>query len=203
MTRQGRRRAHDESGFTLVEVLITASVLTVVLASVLSLLFSVQQGFNRQVSRAQSVEQARLAIEQIQKEVLSARAATVPSSGQGLTMDVYTRTNELTRTVSEASQCVQWRIDAGRLESRRWTPPWDSSEAALWQVVATDVTNTSTNPMFELSSPTSPYAARLVTLSLHTNADPSSGREVEIDSSILGRNITYGTTDPCATDQPT
>ena len=197
--RFGLRGRPPESGFTLVEVLVTAAILMIVLAAVYSLLFSVQRGFNREVDRAQSIEQARLAVEQIQKEVLSARAVTVPN---GVTMDVYTRTNETTRTSSQVSQCVRWRVTSGGvLQSQRWTPPYGAGASATVVVVATDIVNTPTDWLFQID-PNTAYARRLVNISVRTNANPEIGNDVVVDTSVLGMNITPGVEDVCATNQP-
>lgn len=189
--------APDEEGMTLVEVLVASSLLVLVLGSVLGVLATVQQGFEREVDRAVGVDQARLAIEQIQHEVASARAVTVANY---ISMDVYTRTNEDTRGTSK---CVQWRLSSGTLQSRTWTWPWDAGQSNAWRTVATDLTNadTAADKLFELD-PSSAYASRLVNITPHVNANPDSGRDVELSGSALGRNIQYGVSDPCATDQP-
>ena len=201
--RRGVLRSPD--GFTLPEVLIAAAILVAALASVYSVLFSVQRGVEMQIDRAQSVDQVRLAVQQIQHEVLSASAVTVPAAGNGLSMDVFTRTNQPTRygqTDDTKQSCTQWRINGGQLQTRRWLPPWTVAQSAPWMTVASSITNDASNPLFEIDD-NDAYADRLVNISVRANANPASGNDVLIDASVLGRNIVFGGSDPCATDQPT
>ena len=190
----------------MVEVMVTLSILTVVLVAVFSLLFNVQRGYGRQVDRAASVEQARYASEEIQHEILSARAVTVPTAGQGLTMDAWTRTNELSRSSTLLGSCVQWQVYNGALWVRHWIPPYTSAQVALasWGIVTRGITNSApAKPLFVID-PNSAYANRLVNITIRVNANPSSGgNDVVIAASVFGRNITYGTADPCASSQPT
>ena len=61
MTRFLRSRLRPEEGMTLVELSVSMVLLGVVATIFLSVLVSVQKGFERQSSRSQSNDQARLA----------------------------------------------------------------------------------------------------------------------------------------------
>ena len=198
ITGRWARKAASEDGLSLPEMLIAMAVLGVVMAAMFSVLTNVQRGVERQSDRVQGVDQARLAMEQIQHEVASARALTVAS---GISMDVYTRTNEDTRG---ASKCVQWRVSGGDLQTRNWTPPWTNAQPVTWRTVATDLTNSTGAGMwlFQLDS-NSAYANRLLNVTARVNANPASGQDTVIPGSAFARNVQYGLTDPCATDQPT
>ena len=196
--RSSRGRVAAEDGLSLPEMLVALSVLGVILTAMFSVLFNVQRGVERQTDRVASVDQARLAMEQIQHEVASARALTVQS---GLTMDVYTRTNEDTRG---ASKCVQWRVNGGDLQTRTWVPPWTNAQTVHWRTVASSLTNVNngTEWLFKLDTNTA-YANRLLNITARVNTDDSSGSDVVIPGSAFARNVQYGVADPCATDQPT
>lgn len=197
--RRIRQRAQGEGGMTLVEVLTVACLLTIVLGSVLGVVASVQQGFEKEIDRVTSVDQARLASEQVQRELFSARAVTVTDN---TSMDVYTRTNETTRTGTE-SNCVAWRVSNGNLQSRRWPYPVVGGTTYPWWTVATNVVNTATStPALFAIDPNPAYASRMVNINILTNANPAAGRNVEIRTSVVGRNIQYGGVDPCASNQP-
>src|SRR5712691_4509432 len=63
------RRQRDESGMTLVELMVSTAMLGVVLSIFFGVLVSVQTGLVRQTDRSRSNDQARLAVEEIDREV--------------------------------------------------------------------------------------------------------------------------------------
>lgn len=198
--RSPRGLVSREEGLTLVELLVAMSVLSIVLASVYGLLFSVQNGFERQVDRSTSLDQARLAMLQIDKEIRSASAYT---STDGVTLDAYTRTNEVSASGSGSARdeqmCVEWRVTGGELQTRMWSLD-PVPEKVVWRTTATDIVNDSTtNWMFKVDEGAL-YSGRLLNVRILANAAPASGTNVaptvEINSSLSGRNIN-GQPDPC------
>src|SRR5207253_5872781 len=124
-----RRRLRLESGMTLAELMVTMSVLSVVLAMFLTILISVQNAVGRESDRSQSNDQARLAVEELDKEIRSGNVLYDPSlAGKawsddaansiypGMSLLVYTQTNAVTR--NPGNRCVQWRINNGVLQRR-------------------------------------------------------------------------------------
>jgi type II secretory pathway pseudopilin PulG len=182
---------------TLIEITIVVGLLGVVIASLLSVLYSAQASLDRQISRSSSNDQIRLAVEEIDREVRSGNvlydpATEVYASGDvaaGMSMRVYTESNAPTRG---GWKCVQWRItSAGQLQQRSWDPSWQTSPSTLvsgWRIVATNLTNRTDNvAAFSRSSPT---AVNIVNINLRANDDAtgSKGSTVNVQDSVTGRN---------------
>jgi Tfp pilus assembly protein PilV len=204
------KRASGQGGVSLVEVMVTVSLLTVVLSIFFGVLVSMQTTLTKQVDRSRSNDQARLAVEELDREIRSSNvlydplygdacqpdgtpvncAATDASHGiyAGMSLRTYTQANTPTRAVGGHSgqRCVQWRIQNGQLQRRDWTN--DNLLVSAWRVVADHLVNqTGTAPAFSVDP-----VKRVVTVALLVNQNPSHGSTVRIDSSIEGRNTAYG-----------
>ncbi|HET9731731.1 MAG TPA: prepilin-type N-terminal cleavage/methylation domain-containing protein [Acidimicrobiales bacterium] len=198
--RQGKREPTDQ-GFTLVEMMMAMLLLTVVLSLVMESLVSLQRSVVTADARTQAVDQARLAVEQIDRQVRSGNIFYAPFDS-GLELLVFTQANG-------NQKCVEWQVDTASqsLQSRSWTPTWqtDGSPAvAPWSTIATGVTNTSTDAPFTLATSSSLYGGRILDISLTTNASNSHALDSAITDSVEGRNTVYGySTDSCSsTDAP-
>lgn len=197
-----------EEGLTLVELLVAMSILVIVLGSVYGLLFSVQNGFERQVDRSTSLDQARQALLQIDREMRSASAMTAAT---GTTLDAYTRTNQVSASGDAArttQMCVQWRVVSGNLQTRMW-PLVGAPATVTWRTIATNLVNTD---VFEIPTraslgrpgdgrdPKNLYNGRLLNVHILANSAPATGTNaapsVELRSSLSGRNVN-GQPDPC------
>jgi hypothetical protein len=119
-------------------------------------------------------------------------------------MRIYTQSNGEQR-------CVQWQVveddspDATEgtyvLRSRSWDPDWASGtgEVTEWGVVARGLhyEHGTTEAPFTLSAaldvgtPVTAYGERMLVLHLES-LDTRSGKAVAIESSITGRNTSYG-----------
>ncbi|MCY7366410.1 MAG: prepilin-type N-terminal cleavage/methylation domain-containing protein, partial [Frankiaceae bacterium] len=75
--REGRR---GDKGTTLVELLISMTIFSLALAMVYSVLITVQRQTKDQTSRADSVGNARLALQQIDRQVRSGNVLYNPAS---------------------------------------------------------------------------------------------------------------------------
>lgn len=151
--------ADDESGTTLVELMISMMILGIVLAAIYSVLASVQSGFSAETDRSINATQAGLVMQQLAKEIQSAEAfsicstancSAVVASGASCTtpttpcyLVVYTQTNASTRQLSSPGpnapfSCVEWRVAQVAsspvkyvFQSRRWQPDWENNPSAL------------------------------------------------------------------------
>ncbi|MEX0992074.1 MAG: prepilin-type N-terminal cleavage/methylation domain-containing protein [Actinomycetota bacterium] len=187
-----------EDGFTLVEVMVASAVMMVVIGMAVTLLFSIQRGVERQVDRQQSVDQARLAVEQIDRELRSASSMSELNGGEGLV--AFTLSNQDTREVSTGT-CVEWRVSGGNLETRIWPSDFAVGSSYPWRIVATDIVNPAGDPIFDVDTGAL-YEGRLVHVHVLVNANNASGRDVELNTDLAGRNIVVGEVDPCAASQP-
>jgi prepilin-type N-terminal cleavage/methylation domain-containing protein len=197
-----RSRVKSEAGFTLVEMLIAMSLLTIVMVVFLSALFASQTTVNRSTARSTSNDQARLALQELDKEVRSGNVlydpsncppppvspggppTCFPSDGitQNMSLLVYTQTNANSR--NPGNQCVQWRItqpDANglsELQRRAWSVNWQSDGFVFgWRDVADNIVNRqppagSATAAFTLD-PAASFGSRVVQVTILTNGDPA------------------------------
>ena len=80
MIRHIRRRLRSQAGFTLVEMLIAMSLLTIVMVVFLSALMTSQTTVNRSTVRSVSNDQSRLAIQELDKEIRSGNVLYDPAN---------------------------------------------------------------------------------------------------------------------------
>ena len=206
MTGVGRLKT-SEGGMTLVELLVSMSILSIVLLVFVAVLASVQRGVVTQDTLSQTLDQTRLALQQLDREMRSgnvlydpalenapAASGGIPScSGclPGYTLRVYTQTNADTRGTYK---CVLWKIDtAQRLMTQQW-PPSDPSNASGWRIVATGIVNGSINePPFTLD-PDPLKGGRTLNILFAVNSDLAHRptQTVKVQASLTGRNTSYG-----------
>ncbi len=190
-----RSRLSSESGMTLIELAFVTAVLGIVLTSFLGTFDVVQRQFGTQLDRSAGNDQARLAVEEIDREVRSGNLLYDPSleSTPGMMLRVYTQTNAPTRDPS--NRCVQWKIQNKQLLVRNWSVAWETDGVVTgWRIVAEDIVNQSNNPQtpaFALDGEAS-KGGRTLNVVILVNANPVSGRDVRIQTSVTGRNTEYG-----------
>lgn len=189
-----RRR---DDGYTIVEMLVVMVVLPVMAAIVYQTLIHVLQSQRQIDERTQAVDQARTAIEQIDRQVRSGNVLYDPSlETLPMSLRIYTQSNGL-------QKCVQWQVDTTNhlLRTRSWDPTWwqGTGTVGAWHVVARDVTNTSSQPPFALQGPSASYGTRLVRADLFVRVSSQGGNAVEVSTQTSGRNTQYGyTPDSCS-----
>jgi type II secretory pathway pseudopilin PulG len=214
------RTVRAEGGITLVELMITISLLSVVLVMFFTVLASVQGSLVRQSSRSTSNDQARLAVQELDREIRSGNVLYDPSLESdaahfifpGMSLRVYTQSNATTREGGGLSgeRCVQWRIKYRKygsdgvtllavkdrryeLQRRQWAQQAGTPVAGSdtnWQAVADRVMNRSVSP--QKAAFTVDPAKRTVSISILTNSDSSAGGNVQVDTTVEGRNTIYG-----------
>ena len=176
-----------DAGLTLVELLITMTIFSVVLAMTYSVLITVQRQTKDQTARADAVGDARLALQQIDRQVRSGNVLYDPTTEPlPLSMRIYTQANGDQR-------CVQWQVKDGVLRSRSWSPTWTTDGlVSSWGVVARNVINTTATPPFALQGGATAYGSRLVDVTLQVQSPDSEGKPIDVSSSLSGRNTAYG-----------
>jgi prepilin-type N-terminal cleavage/methylation domain-containing protein len=176
-----------DHGVTLVELLISMTIFSVALAMTYSVLITIQRQTKDQTARADAVGDARLALQQIDRQVRSGNVLYNPATEPlPMSMRIYTQANGEQR-------CVQWQVFGGNLRSRSWSPTWQTDGLVSdWGVVAHNVVNTTSQPPFALQGGTTAYGSRLVDIALQVNSPDSEGKPVAVTSSLSGRNTAYG-----------
>jgi hypothetical protein len=174
-------------------------------------LASVQRGVVRQDSLSQTLDSARLAIQQLDRELRSGNVlydpalenAPVGTPGRiascsgclpGYTLRVYTQTNADTRGPTPY-RCVLWKIEDQQLMTR-WWPPLEPGEASGWRIVAAGIVNRDLSPAtvaFALD-PDPLKGGRTLNVVYAANADlehhPT--QTAKVQASLTGRNTSYG-----------
>jgi len=204
-----RRRLRGESGMTLVELMIAMGLLGVVIMALLGTLASVQRRVGRESDRSLSNDQARLAVEELDRELRSGNVlydpnpqppptpippwVSDPSHGiyPGMSLLIYTQTNANTRTPNPGFRCVQWRAYNQQLQRRDWTTEDPAGTVTTFRVIADHIVNAAPNYLFTLD-PTTAYGGRLIDINLIVNQNPGSGQNVGIKASVEGRDTQYG-----------
>ncbi len=191
------RRMGAEHGMTVIEVTVVMALLLTVLGVFLGVLDSVNRGVMTQQQRSQANDQARLAIEQLDREIRSGNvlydpANETPAADRGYTLRIYTQANATTRV--PPLQCVQWRMEDKQLIRRAW-PVGRPGEVTAWRIIADDIVNRDLSPpvpAFTLD-PDPAKGGRTVNIVLMADADPSEtiSRPVRVQTSLTGRNTTY------------
>ena len=188
----GWRRVNEEGGLTMVELVITLTMLLLVVGTLLGVVESVNRGVIRQQDRSISNDQVRLAVEQLDREIRSGNVLYDPAleTPPGLNLRIYTQANANTRNPS--FQCVQWLIRDHQLLRRAW-PPGSPQSVGDWRTIAEDVVNTQSSPAFALDADPN-KGGRTVDITLLVNSTPNdpTNRTVRIETSITGRNTSFG-----------
>jgi prepilin-type N-terminal cleavage/methylation domain-containing protein len=202
-TALARRLACQEHGVTLVELMVSLGIMAVVITAFLAVFGQAFTSLGRQTARSNDEDQARLAVEELDREIRSGNLLYDPSleSGPlgsdvapGMSLRVYTQTNADTR--DPGNRCVQWRITSGEMLQRRdWSVNWAvDGQVSGWRIVAENVVNRSLSPQvtaFTLDpDPSKGGRTMIITISVQTDA--TKGKAVQIRQSITGRNTEYG-----------
>lgn len=181
------RRPQGEQGTTLVELLVVMLIFSALIGLVYGVLGQVQSSTATTQRRADSVDQARMGLAQIDRHVRSGNVLYDPlSEPLPLSMRVFTQANGEQR-------CVQWQVHNGALRFRSWKSDGLSySDVAPWTVIARGIVNDATNPPFQLD-PAARYGSRLLNVRLLVQTARDGGAApVEVQSSLSGRNTQYG-----------
>ena len=185
-----RLRATDDSGVTLVELLVSMTIFSVIISIIYGVLISVQKQTADTVKRADAVDQVRLGLSEIDRQVRSGNVLYNPIfETLPMSMRVYTQANGLQR-------CVQWQIASGVLRTRSWSTTWQTDPpgaVSAWRTIARNVVNTSSDTPFVLSGAgVTAYGSRLVDVRILVKDATAGGRPTEVVSSLSGRNTLYG-----------
>jgi type II secretory pathway component PulJ len=186
-----RRVARREDGFTVMELVVATFIMGVVSLVFTTTLSSVQRSVSAAGNRSLNNNNARLAVDQLDREIRSGNILYDPLTDDpaGFHLRIYTQTN------GEPFSCVQWRIASGQMQRRERQPGNGGPWPAQWHVVAENVVNATSNPQvkaFQLD-PDSNKGKRTLDVTIVVNSTPSNpATRVRVVDSITGRNTSYG-----------
>ncbi len=173
-------------------------IFAVIMVGVYSVLITVQRQSRDISGREETVGNARLATEQMDRQIRSGNVLYDPAKeALPLSMRVYTQANGDDR-------CIQWRVLGTQLQMRAWSPGWRTDgKVTSWGVTARGLQNTSATPPFALEGGSTAYGSRLVDIDLRVKDPASSGNVLQIKTSLSGRNTLYGFDPGICSDVPT
>jgi hypothetical protein len=179
-------------------------MMSIVIVIFTSVFENVNEGVARQQERSRANDEARLAIEQLDREIRSGNVLYNPATETEpfFSFRIYSQANATTRQVSSSytdpsgATCVQWLInDDEELVNRFWKPG-DTSLVSDWRVVAEHVVNrTLATPVPAFSLDDDPIRSSrtvVITLMVDENTTETVSRPVRIETSLTGRNSTLG-----------
>ncbi|HWL90933.1 MAG TPA: type II secretion system protein [Actinomycetota bacterium] len=192
-----RRGPSDERGMTLVELVVAMGILSIVMLVLTTTLASIQRAVVEEDVRIRLNDQARLAMQSIDRLVRSGNILYDPvdesgndpydAGATGYLFRIYTQAEQ---TEGQDARCALWLVnDDQQLIYRTW-PILDPDAASDWTVVAEGIVNR------DLSSPafTLDPAGRTIAVEFHVNPDLARRPQATqvMDASLTGRNTSFG-----------
>jgi type II secretory pathway pseudopilin PulG len=196
----------------MVEVMVVMALMAVMAVVFMKFMTSAQGTVVREDLRNQTFDQARLAMDELDREIRSGSIIYNPSlddsincGGYTCTADmslrIYTQTNGSTR--SPSNQCVQWLLTTNDQLLRRAWAQGATQSLSGWRVVATGIVNRdpaanggASYDIFWLNN--QPATIKTVEIQVAANANKSDPRSptVFLQNAVSIRN--YGSGDPCS-----
>jgi prepilin-type N-terminal cleavage/methylation domain-containing protein len=196
MIRSASRRLRDERGMTLVELTVAMMILSIVMLVMTTTLSSIQRAVVEEDVRTRLNDQARLAVQSIDRLVRSGNILYDPvnesgndpyGAATGYMFRIYTQAEQ---TAGQSARCAIWLLnDQQQLLYRTW-PILEPENASDWQVVADSVVNRNLgNPAFSLDA-----AGRTIAVNFYINPDLAHRPQATqvVSASLTGRNTSFG-----------
>jgi type II secretory pathway pseudopilin PulG len=178
---------------TLPEVLVSMALLGAVAVVFLSVLASMQTSVARNAEWTQNNDQARLAVESIDRHMRSGNVLYAPAA-DGSSIVIWTQSNANDPTLGQ--RCIQWRVIDRKLETRWWQPQPLPQNPTEWRTVAEGIVNyvvSPTVPAFAIDA--DPYKGNRmvdVVLLVNNEYEAHGNQTVRIQAAVTGRNTSYG-----------
>ncbi len=139
-----QRTRTDDSGFTLVEMIVAMGIFAVLLAIFATAVQSFSASTVRALRTSDQSTQARTVFNLFDKQLRAASAISTPAL---VGVNWYV---EYLDSTAASSTCTQWvvRTDTDVIATRRWTV--GATTAPAWRTVGTNVTNTTVQNPFGL-----------------------------------------------------
>ena len=181
---------------TLVELVVAMGILSIVMLVLTTTLTSIQRAVVEEDVRIQLNDQARLAVQSIDRLVRSGNILYDPvnetandpyGSTAGYMFRIYTQAEQ---SPTQPARCALWLLnDDQQLLYRTW-PVLQPDDATNWRVVAESVVNRDlAKPAFALDS-----LGRTIAVQFYVNPDLAHRPQATqvVKASLTGRNTSYG-----------
>jgi prepilin-type N-terminal cleavage/methylation domain-containing protein len=191
------RRFDDERGMTLVELCVAMAILSIVMLVMTTTLSSIQRAVVEEDVRMRLNDQARLAVQSIDRLVRSGNILYDPvdesgndpydATATGYMFRIYTQAEQ---SAAQSARCAVWLVnDQQQLLYRTW-PILEPENASTWQIVAESVVNRDLDePPFTLDA-----AGRTISVDFYINPDLGDRPQATqvVSASLTGRNTSFG-----------
>ena len=187
----------DERGLTLVELVVAMGILSIVLLVMTTTLTSIQRAVVEEDVRGRLNDQARLALQSIDRLVRSGNILYDPvdesgndpfdAAATGYLFRIYTQAQQ---TEDEDPRCAIWLVDDEQQLLYRTWPVLDPDAASDWVIVAEGIVNRDLGePAFTLDS-----TGRTIAVDFHVNPDLADRPQATqvVRASLTGRNTSFG-----------
>jgi prepilin-type N-terminal cleavage/methylation domain-containing protein len=189
-------RLGDERGMTLVELVVAMAILSIVMLVMTTTLSSIQRAVVEEDVRMRLNDQARLAVQSIDRLVRSGNILYDPvdesgndpyGAATGYMFRIYTQAEQ---SPTQSARCAVWLVnDQEQLIYRTW-PILEPENASTWHVVADSVVNRDlSHPAFTLDA-----AGRTIAVNFYINPDLAHRPQATqvVSASLTGRNTSFG-----------
>jgi prepilin-type N-terminal cleavage/methylation domain-containing protein len=196
MIHSASRRLDDERGMTLVELTVAMMILSIVMLVMTTTLSSIQRAVVEEDVRMRLNDQARLAVQSIDRLVRSGNILYDPvdesgndpyGAATGYMFRIYTQAEQ---SPTQSARCAVWLVnDQEQLMYRTW-PILEPENASTWHVVADAVVNRDlSHPAFTLDA-----AGRTIAVNFYINPDLAHRPQATqvVSASLTGRNTSFG-----------
>ena len=194
-----------DRGTTLIELLVSMTIFSLCMTLVFGAVILVMRKSTDVQKSADAVSELRIALAQIDRQVRSGNVLFSPAGEDpliGCTGSVAANSGTCMRIFTQSNgseKCVQWQItgdpaDPGTslLRTRSWATDWQvTANLTPWGTVARGLTVPAGTYPFKLQGALSVYKERLLDVKL-VAVDERRNTNVVIESSMSGRNTTYG-----------
>jgi prepilin-type N-terminal cleavage/methylation domain-containing protein len=191
------RRLRGERGMTLVELVVAMAILSIVMLVMTTTLSSIQRAVVEEDVRGRLNDQARLALQSLDRLVRSGNILYDPIDESGNDPFDATATGYLFRVYTQAEQsededprCALWLVNEDQQLMYRTWPVLDPDAASDWSIVAEGIVNRDLDePAFTLDP-----AGRTIAVAFHVNPDLEHRPQATqvMQASLTGRNTSFG-----------
>lgn len=201
----GGRPARDlnaEDGFTLGEMIVASAILSIVLLVFTTTLATIQRSVGEQQVRSINNDNARLALENLDRLVRSGNVLIDPSvvntdcKATGSAYQCLLAYSQANGTTLQPARCIQWRVEGTTLETRWWEPGDKATTTTAWREVATGIQNLQTTPVTETfrldPDPLKQGRSVEVLFIVGTGTGGVDGPLARVEASLTARNTSYG-----------
>jgi len=211
-----RAARSDDRGMSLTELLVSMMIFGGLMAMIMTVMITLTNMSKDSVARTQAIQEARLGVAQIDRQVRSGNVILDPGLEDPNNADVPKFFSLRIYTQEDGEyKCAQWRVidhdgdDFGDLEFRTWNPLVGPTSATTWSPVAHNlvdmaVTPTSQSQIHADDPETWPpfwinldnadsTEAQFISITLRLK-DPNEGdgKATTISTTVTGRNTVFG-----------